>query len=144
MGEILEPLYRAAAEWEKLSHVYEAELGHTVGESARLAAYYRLAELSEDKLLDAPKTLDVMIRALKEYPLDERAGEEAARLAAAVASGWEILANAYADIPLDEQPDIMLYWEGFADPPPHESGKIMVCGHTLQRSDQTRNIGHDV
>lgn len=43
-------------------------------------------------------------------------------------------ANAYPDIPLDEQPEFMLYWEKFDDPPRHESGKIMVCGHTSQKS----------
>jgi serine/threonine protein phosphatase 1 len=53
-------------------------------------------------------------------------------------------ANACPDIPLDEQPDFMLYWEQFHDPPPHESGKIMVCGHTPQRSGRPRNIGHAV
>ena len=44
-------------------------------------------------------------------------------------------ANAYADRPLDEQPDFMLYWESWHEPPPpHENGKVMVCGHTAQRS----------
>lgn len=43
-------------------------------------------------------------------------------------------ANAYPDLPLEEQPDFMLYWEQFNDPPRHECGKIMVCGHTSQRS----------
>jgi serine/threonine protein phosphatase 1 len=42
-------------------------------------------------------------------------------------------ANAYPDCPLSEQPDFMLYWESFDDPPPHESGKVMVCGHTSQK-----------
>ncbi len=45
-------------------------------------------------------------------------------------------ANAYPDVPLDEQPDFMLYWERFNDPPAHESGKTMVCGHTSQKSGQ--------
>jgi serine/threonine protein phosphatase 1 len=53
-------------------------------------------------------------------------------------------ANAHPDIPLDEQPDYMLYWEQFNDPPPHESGKTMVCGHTPQRSGRPRSIGHAV
>jgi serine/threonine protein phosphatase 1 len=53
-------------------------------------------------------------------------------------------ANAYPDYPLDEQPDFMLYWEPFDDPAPHESGKIMVCGHTSQKSGRPRNIGHAV
>ena len=53
-------------------------------------------------------------------------------------------ANAYPDVPLEEQPKFMLYWESFCDPPPHESGKIMVCGHTPQHSGIPRNIGHAV
>lgn len=43
-------------------------------------------------------------------------------------------ANAYPEMPLNEQPDFMLYWERFDDPPLHESGKTMVCGHTSQKS----------
>ena len=35
-------------------------------------------------------------------------------------------------------------WESFNDPPPHESGKVMVCGHTSQKSGVPRNIGHAV
>jgi tetratricopeptide (TPR) repeat protein len=98
VGDILEPLYRSTGEWEKLTRVYEAQLAQTQGREERLAAYYRIAELVEDKLLDAPKTLDIYIRALKEFPLDEKAGEEAPRLAAAIDGGWETLANAYADV----------------------------------------------
>lgn len=30
------------------------------------------------------------------------------------------------------------------DPAPHESGKIMICGHTPQRSGLPRNIGHAI
>jgi len=43
-------------------------------------------------------------------------------------------ASAYPDLPIDDQPDFMLYWEQFNDPPRHESGKIMVYGHTSQKS----------
>ena len=43
-------------------------------------------------------------------------------------------ANAYPDIPLNEQPEFMLYWEKFNDPPKHESGNTMICGHSSQRS----------
>lgn len=50
------------------------------------------------------------------------------------ATHFFVHANAYPDVPLSEQPDYMLYWEHFNDSPPHESGKIMVCGHTPQRS----------
>ena len=53
-------------------------------------------------------------------------------------------ANVYPECPLADQPDFMLFWEGFDDPPPHESGKIMVCGHTSQKSGKPKNIGHAV
>lgn len=43
-------------------------------------------------------------------------------------------ANAYPNLPIEEQPDFMLYWEQFNNPTRHESGKIMVCGHTSQKS----------
>ena len=101
IAEILEPLYRAAGEWEKLAGVYEAQLAHTVnddGGDERQAAYYRIAELFEEKLIDPVQTLEVYIRALKEFPLDEKSGEEAPRLAGSIDGGWETLANAYADI----------------------------------------------
>ncbi len=98
IGEVLEPLYRQAGEFEKLARVYEAQLTHTQGAEERLAAYYRIGEIYEEKLIDPAQTLDVYIRALKEFPLDERSAEEAPRLAEGVDGGWETLANAYADI----------------------------------------------
>jgi len=53
-------------------------------------------------------------------------------------------ANAYPDCPMEEQPEFMLYWEQFDDPPPHESGKVMICGHTSQKSGVPKSIGHAV
>ncbi|MFP6881952.1 MAG: metallophosphoesterase family protein [Roseibacillus sp.] len=53
-------------------------------------------------------------------------------------------ANALADRPLDEQDDFVRYWEEFRDPPPHDNDKVMVCGHTSQRSGLPLNIGHAV
>ena len=49
-------------------------------------------------------------------------------------SHFFVHAGAYQEIPLEDQPDFMLYWEKWNDPPKHESGKIMVCGHTSQKS----------
>lgn len=53
-------------------------------------------------------------------------------------------ANAYPDIPVDEQPDFMLYWESFGDPAPHESGLTMICGHTPQRDGIPKSVGHAI
>lgn len=61
-----------------------------------------------------------------------------------IESHFFVHASAYAELPLNEQPEFMLYWEKFNDPPPHESGKIMVCGHTPQKSGVPRNLGHAV
>ncbi len=100
VAEILEPLYRQMSEWQKLAGVYEAQLaGIAVSNTEeRLAAYYRIAELHEEKLLDPVTTLLTYVRVLKEAPLDERTSDDLPRLAATVDQGWETLANAYADV----------------------------------------------
>ena len=53
-------------------------------------------------------------------------------------------ANAYPDFALPEQPTYMLRWEKFDAPGPHESGKVMVCGHTSQKTGNPRNLGHAI
>ncbi|HWB00994.1 MAG TPA: metallophosphoesterase family protein [Pirellulales bacterium] len=53
-------------------------------------------------------------------------------------------ANADPKLHLPDQPATMLRWAKFVDPPPHRSGKIMVCGHTVQENGWPRNIGHAV
>ena len=52
--------------------------------------------------------------------------------------------NVYYDWPLEEQPRSVLYWERFDRAQPHESGKVMVCGHTSQKSGLPRNLGFAV
>ncbi len=53
-------------------------------------------------------------------------------------------ANLQADKPLFEQPDTALFWDKFGQPQPHRSGKIMICGHTPQRTGQPVNLGHAI
>lgn len=53
-------------------------------------------------------------------------------------------ANVYPDLPLPEQPAYMLHWEQLYGVRPHQSGKIMVCGHTAQRGGTPLNLGHAV
>lgn len=59
-------------------------------------------------------------------------------------SHFFVHANALPEWPLEEQTDDVIFWEKFHDTPPHQSGKIMVCGHTPQTSFRPRNIGHAV
>lgn len=50
-------------------------------------------------------------------------------------------ANARADQPLDQQSDNVRYWQKLLWPCSHYSGKIMVCGHTRQKSGWPLNLG---
>jgi serine/threonine protein phosphatase 1 len=53
-------------------------------------------------------------------------------------------ANYAADVPLDELPDYLLFWEHlfFHTPPPHDNGKIAIVGHTSQKTAEIFDIGH--
>ena len=72
IARILEPHYETLAQFEQLSAVYEAVLSHAQEPTERLQQYYRLAELHEERLLAPDAALSVYIRALQEYPHDER------------------------------------------------------------------------
>ncbi|HEY1379663.1 MAG TPA: metallophosphoesterase family protein [Gemmataceae bacterium] len=60
------------------------------------------------------------------------------------ATHFFVHAGALPDIPLAAQPHEILFWESFADRGPHECGKVMVCGHTPQKSGVPLHIGHAV
>lgn len=53
-------------------------------------------------------------------------------------------ANVHPELSLAEQPNEMLFWAKFGNPVPHVSGKIMVCGHTSQKSGVPVNFGHAI
>lgn len=59
-------------------------------------------------------------------------------------SHFFVHANAYPNMPIDDQPDFMLYWEPFHFPAAHESGKTMICGHSSQKSGLPLSHGHAV
>lgn len=53
-------------------------------------------------------------------------------------------ANYVPEIPLEQQPDQVIFWEHVTDqvPQPHRSGKTAVVGHTPQIDGDVRNFGH--
>lgn len=57
-----------------------------------------------------------------------------------------IFAHANYDpwLPMDQQPDELLFWQHLLDhvPPPHHSGKQVIVGHTPQPDGLVRNLGH--
>lgn len=59
-------------------------------------------------------------------------------------SHFFVHANADPHLPLDEQPAMNLLWERFDNPHPHDNGKVMVCGHTVQESGLPCDVGHAV
>lgn len=69
---------------------------------------------------------------------------EATRLWYETDSHFFVHANVYPDYALEDQPEFMLLWEKLDDSRPHESGKVMVCGHTPQKSGRPLNLGHAV
>ncbi len=98
IGEILEPIYQAAAEWEKLLGVREGQLSKISDPEERTAQYHRMASEAEEQLVDGSRAFEYLVRALKEAPLNEDTIGELNRLAPNVDEGWENLANAYADV----------------------------------------------
>lgn len=50
----------------------------------------------------------------------------------------------YPDLPLWEQSACTLHWRRFEDVQPHQSGKIMVCGHTSQKNGLPSDVGYAV
>jgi serine/threonine protein phosphatase 1 len=53
-------------------------------------------------------------------------------------------AAAYGDMPMDEQPDYVLFWERFGTITPRDDGKIVVCGHSNQQSGLPARRDHAV
>jgi len=53
-------------------------------------------------------------------------------------------ANVHPDVAMAEQPEYMLRWERCDQIAPHMSGKIIVCGHTPQKSARPMNRGYAI
>jgi serine/threonine protein phosphatase 1 len=59
-------------------------------------------------------------------------------------SHFFVHAGARHDLPLERQSPLLLRWQTFDDPPPHVNGKVMICGHTAQKSGEPRHVGHAI
>ena len=62
------------------------------------------------------------------------------------ATHFFVHANYDAHVPLDEQPDNLLFWEHlhFSPPAPHDNGKTAIVGHTSQIVGEVCDLGHVV
>ena len=66
IADVLEPLYRAGEEWEKLHRIYEVQLGRLTDVAERQALLRRLAEIAEQKLVDQVAAFSWWADAVKE------------------------------------------------------------------------------
>ncbi|HEV7558226.1 MAG TPA: tetratricopeptide repeat protein, partial [Kofleriaceae bacterium] len=93
IAQVIEPLYEAAGQFDKLHAIYEVELGKLAGPD-RQAMYQRLAELAETKLFDQQRAFHWWSEALVEDPRWDHALEESERLAGET-GGWDDMVGAY-------------------------------------------------
>ncbi|MBI5482640.1 MAG: tetratricopeptide repeat protein [Deltaproteobacteria bacterium] len=97
IGAILQPLYQAAAEWEKLVRIYEVQLEKLEVPQERFETIQKIAELYEQRLVDQIQAFAWWGRGLRENPAAEVAVEELERLAGQTHQ-WEELAAVYSDV----------------------------------------------
>jgi tetratricopeptide (TPR) repeat protein len=83
IADVLEPLYRAGEEWEKLHRIYEVQLGRLTEVAERQTLLRRLAEIAEQKLVDQVAAFQWWAQAVNEDPSSEQGLDELLRLARA-------------------------------------------------------------
>jgi tetratricopeptide (TPR) repeat protein len=91
IAQLVEPLYEATGDFDKLHRIYEVQLGSLVGPD-RQGMYQRLAELAEHRLYDPARALQWWGQALGEDPRWEHATEEVERLGKIVEEWGEVAA----------------------------------------------------
>ncbi len=77
IADVLEPLYRAGEEWEKLHRIYEVQLGRLTDVTERQTLLRRLAEIAEQKLVDQVAAFGWWAQAVTEDPSSEQASRRA-------------------------------------------------------------------
>jgi tetratricopeptide (TPR) repeat protein len=96
IAEVLEPLYRAGGEWEKLHQIYEVQLSRIEDRAERQGLLRRLAEIAEQKLVDQVAAFSWWAQAVKEDPSSDYALDELLRLARATHQ-WDAYVTTMAD-----------------------------------------------
>ncbi len=94
IAEILEPIYRDAAQFEKLIGVHEIQAQHAESADMRVELLHQIAELYEVALDDYGNAFQSFARALAEDPANTTTQEQLERLARAT-GGFEQLAEVY-------------------------------------------------
>lgn len=108
IAEVLEPIYRDGAQWDKLAILTEMRIELSDDRRTRAQHWMTSASIREQKLGDADSALMALLRAFEELPEDEDVREELVRVATE-RGAWSDLVEAFeaAQRQLDE-PDLQL------------------------------------
>jgi tetratricopeptide (TPR) repeat protein len=107
---MLEPVFLAVQDWDRLLQIQEVRLDEADGHAERVQIMLRMARMQEDQLEDLDKAFDAYARVFKEDPTNDRVRDHLSRLANVLASTdryAEILTE-YAVANPDDAGDSML------------------------------------
>ncbi len=90
------------------------------------------------------ETLDSYGGSIEQVPADHLAFVRQCRRYYETAEHIFVHANYQSDLPLEEQPDDLLFWTHttYFTPPRHESGKTAIVGHTPQPTGEILDLDH--
>lgn len=81
VAEMLEPVFAAVADWNRLIQIQEIRLADAADEDERVQLLLRIAQIEEEQLEDLDKAFESYTRLFKEQPHDRRVRDQLARLA---------------------------------------------------------------
>jgi len=113
-------------------------------EQMLLLARENASDLAFWRACGGEQTINSYADRWEEFPESHRTFLEGCQLHFETETHFFVHANYIADVSLDEQPDRWLLWEHISStlPPPHQSGKVAVVGHTPQPSGEILDMGH--
>ncbi len=153
--EVAQAKYRSGLKRRDKAWKYETRAAEAATEKKRAKfekkaqkQFKKAAGLFEQAIARNPlhypawSSLGYALRRMGNYDRSLEAYDESLRLNPSYTEAIEYRAEAH--LALEEQSDATLYWRKYQNPQPHCSGKIMVCGHTVQQSGRPLNDGHSV
>ena len=115
---LLEPVFLAVQDWERLLQIQEVRLDEAEGHAERVQIMLRMARMQEDQLEDLDKAFEAYARVFKEDPTNDRVRDHLSRLANVLAS-----TDRYAEILTD-----------YATANPDDAGDSMLAIHPRGRA----------
>ncbi|MEX1366095.1 MAG: hypothetical protein AB1Z98_23420, partial [Nannocystaceae bacterium] len=104
VAQMLEPVFAAVADWNRLIQIQEIRLEEAADEHERMRLLLRIAQIEEEQLEDLEKAFESYTRLFKEQPRDRRVRDQLARLAG-VLSRVDLYATALTEYATGEGAD---------------------------------------